>query len=126
MQAVRWLMLSAVLGSGAGAETPAKCPSADWSGALKGFEMKTFTLAGKKGQTVELTLTSTRINWLVLRLFPAQKTEGTDVVSNYINGEAKLRGVLPEDGNYTVMVGIRRPEARRGGAAAFKLHLACH
>ncbi len=125
MQAVRWLMLSAVLGSGAGAETPAKCPSADWSGALKGSEMKTYTLAGKKGQAVELTLTSTRVNWLVLRLFPAQKAAGADVLSNYISGEAKLQGALPEDGTYTVMVGIRRPEARRGGAATFKLHLHC-
>jgi hypothetical protein len=123
--ALLFLFLAAAVA--VGAEQPPtvlKGQISEVSGSIRGSETRTYLLQGKKGQTVEISLTSPKANWLVLRLFPSKKAEGADVLSNYISGDIKLTGVLPEDGEYMIFVGIRRAEARRGGNATYKLHVA--
>lgn len=117
------LALACVLAEGQDAKS-LKAGISRVQGALKGEAVRTYSLTGKKGHAIELTLTSSRANWLVMRLFPADKPEGADVLSNYISGETQLRGTFPDDGEYTVLIGIRRAEARRDGRATFQLQVA--
>lgn len=101
----------------------AKSGAASVKATIQGNQTQEYAFTGKKGQAITLSLKSPRASWLVLRVFPASEREGSDLFSNYISSDTELKGVLPADGAYRVFVGIRRPEARRGGGAIYNLNV---
>jgi hypothetical protein len=90
------------------------------AGTIKGDQSKDYVFQAKKGQRIELNATSARANWLITRVYVKGGT-GEDLLNNYITGSLKMAADIPADGEYQVYVGIRRPEARRGGSLSFKL-----
>lgn len=83
-------------------------------GILTGYAIKDYVFTARAGQKMTLEVDSKRPNWLVVQLRSPGSADA-DVFSNFINGEMKGEAVLPSDGDYRLRLGIRRPEAARGG-----------
>jgi len=93
-------------------------------GTLKGWDMKEYALRANKGQTARLEVRSKRINWLIVRFYPADKPDGDNDVFNSDNSNAfTWQGPLPENGEYVIRFFIRRAEARRGGSVNYSARL---
>ena len=97
--------------------------TAEVRGTLKGNQIIRYSFSARRDQQIKVSVTSKRSNWLVVRVYPAAAPTGADIVSNYISGEETLSGQIPEDGGYIAFLGIRRPEARRGGTVNYQLHV---
>jgi hypothetical protein len=76
--------------------------------------MKEYSMRAGKGQTLTIQVMSRRINWLVVRLYPASQPEGDhDLLNSDNTNQSKWKGPLPADGEYVLRLFIRR-----GAAAA--------
>ena len=94
-------------------------------GKLTGWDMKEYALRASKGQTLKLQVTSRRINWLIVRLYPASQSSGdNDLLSSDNSNTFQWEGPLPADGEYVLRLFIRRTEARRGGSVDYRVRLA--
>lgn len=51
-------------------------------GTLKGWDLKEYSLRANKGQRLRLQVTSRRINWLIVRLYPANQASGGNDLLN--------------------------------------------
>jgi len=100
--------------------TPGQAP-AIYKGTVVGRGDVTYTVPGRKGQTlvVDLQTTSTSLYFNVL---PAASEEAVYASDRGETGN-KAAIALPADGNYRVMVYLFRNEARRGTKAAFTISL---
>jgi uncharacterized protein len=100
--------------------TPGQAP-ATYKGTVVGRGDVTYTVPGRKGQTlgVDLQTTSTSLYFNVL---PAGSEEAVYASDRGETGN-KAAIVLPADGDYRVMVYLFRNEARRGTKAAFTISL---
>jgi hypothetical protein len=68
-----------------------------------GQHYDTFTFNGRRGQNVNLELTSSTFDTYMMLLFPSgEGTEDDDGISGTTN--SRITGGLPEDGEYTVVV----------------------
>ena len=90
-------------------------------GTVAGRGDVTYTVPGRKGQTlvVDLQTASTSLYFNVL---PAGSEEGIYMSDRGETGN-KAAIVLPADGDYRIMVYLFRNEARRGTKAAFTISL---
>ncbi len=94
-------------------------------GTLTGWGMKEYSMRAGKGQTLTIQVMSRRINWLVVRLYPASQPEGDhDLLNSDNTGQFQWKGLLPADGEYVLRLFIRRVEARRGGSVGYRVRLA--
>jgi len=94
-------------------------------GTLKGWDLKEYSLRANKGQRLRLQVTSRRINWLIVRLYPANQSSGdNDLLNSDNNNMFKWEGPLPAGGEYVLRLFIRRTEARRGGSVNYRVKLA--
>jgi hypothetical protein len=76
--------------------------------------MKEYSMRAGKGQTLTIQVMSRRINWLVVRLYPASQPEGDhDLLNSDNTNQSQWKGPLPADGEYVLRLFIRRVEARR-------------
>ena len=100
--------------------TPGQAPAIH-KGTVVGRGDVTYTVPGRKGQTlvVDLQTTSTSLYFNVL---PAGSEEAVYASDRGETGN-KAAIVLPADGDYRVMVYLFRNEARRGTKAAFTISL---
>jgi hypothetical protein len=63
---------------------------------------------------------SRRINWLVVRLYPASQPEGDhDLLNSDNTNQSQWKGPLPADGEYVLRLFIRR-----GGSVDYRVRLA--
>ena len=99
-------------------------PATALSGSVKGDALKQYAFPGTKGQTLALVIKSDRVKDLVVRVFPVEMPQGSEVVNNYISSESTLKGTLPTGGDYVLQVGLRRHVARRDVAASFTVEIA--
>lgn len=100
--------------------TPGQAP-AIYKGTVVGRGEVTYTVPGRKGQTlvVDLQTTSTSLHFNVL---PAASDEAVYASDRGETGN-KAAVVLPADGDYRILVYLFRNEARRGTKAAFTISL---
>ena len=90
-------------------------------GVLHGWETREWIFKGESTQTIRITAKSSRPTWMVVLLLP---TDGNgEAIFNSDNNSEDLGGdvTLPAAGDYTLRIGIRRPEARRGGRLTFSV-----
>jgi hypothetical protein len=92
-------------------------------GMLVADQTKEYSFAGKAGQQFELVTRSERGQWLLLTVRDKNRKE---LFNNFNSGELRARGVLPEDGDYTVHLALRRAEVQREGRAPYQLTLTLH
>lgn len=93
-------------------------------GTLKGWAMKEYALRANQGQRAQLEVTSKRINWLIVRFYPADESEGDhDLLNSDNTNSFAWEGTLPESGEYVLRLFIRRAEARRGGRVDYRARL---
>ena len=100
--------------------TPGQAPAIH-QGTVVGRGDVTYTVPGRKGQTlvVDLQTTSTSLYFDVL---PAGSEEAVYASDRGATGN-KAAVVLPADGDYRILVYLFRNEARRGTKAAFTISL---
>ncbi len=95
--------------------------SAVLQGRLTGWAMKEYALRAGKGQSARIEVTSRRINWLIVRFYPADKPDGDNDLMNSDNANSfSWEGTLPETGEYVLRLFIRRAQARRGGSVDYR------
>lgn len=92
-------------------------------GVLVADQTRTYTFSGKAGQPFELALRSDHGPWLLVHV---RDPNGRDVFNNYKSGELRARGVLPQDGDYTVQLALRRAELQRERRTPYQLTLTVH
>ncbi|MGE0495648.1 MAG: hypothetical protein AB7S38_40965 [Vulcanimicrobiota bacterium] len=112
------------------ADTPAErltfaagASSGQVKGTLNGYEVKDYIFTARAGQKMRLEVDSKRPNWLVVQVRSPGNADA-DVFSNFISGDMQGEAVLPSDGDYRLRLGIRRPEAARGGRVDYLATLA--
>lgn len=86
---------------------------------LAGKRSHEYSFDARKGQRIELTLTSDQASWIGLDLREAPPVastasfaDGTPVFTNFIDGSTRWEGVAPASGTYTVRVGLLNAQAR--------------
>lgn len=98
--------------------------SAVLQGKLTGWDMKEYALRAGKEQTARVEVISRRINWLIVRFYPADRPDGDNDLMNSDNTNSfSWEGKLPESGEYVLRLFIRRAEARRGGSVDYRARM---
>lgn len=86
---------------------------------LAGKDSHEYSFDARRGQRIELTLSSDQASWIGLDLREAPPVasaaafaDGTRIYSNFIDGSTRWEGVAPASGTYTVRVGLLNSQAR--------------
>ena len=95
--------------------------SAVINGTIKGYQTIDYVVAGRKGETAKVSLTTKAKDTYFNILAPGQKEAA---LFNSSLSQNLYEGALPEDGDYRIRVYMRRPDARRNESATFKLEIA--
>jgi hypothetical protein len=97
--------------------------SATVKGELVADQTREYIFQGQAGQSFELSTLSDRGQHLIVHVRDKDKN---DVFNNFDSGQLKTSGVLPVTGDYTVYLGLRRPEVQREGRVNYLLTLTLH
>ena len=87
------------------------------SNFIQGYDMTTYLLAAKKGQTMSIRLATDNTSCAFNLTAPG----ATDALFNGSVSGAEFTGTLPRDGTYSAIAYLTRNAARRGETCNFKL-----
>lgn len=94
-------------------------------GRLVGPDQHEYTFSARKGQKVELAVSSELSPWigidLVAPVFAPTVKDVPAVYTNFIDGTTSWEGVAPGTGTYTVRLVLLRSEARAVGRVDYEL-----
>ena len=88
-------------------------------GSVKGYDSVLYTLGAKAGQTMQVSIDSKHANFNV---YAPGKGLGDEAI---FVGEPTIpyKGVLSQNGTYTIAVYLMRNEARRGTKSSYTLYI---
>jgi hypothetical protein len=99
--------------------------TARMEGRLVGPATHEYTFDARKGQKVELILSSDRSPWIGIDLlapvFAATLKKPPTVYTNFIDGSTRWEGIAPGNGRYTVRLALMNSQARRAGRVDYEL-----